>query len=105
MKRVYTAKHPADAHMLKDLLIQNGIQAVVRGEDLFGARGEAPLTIDTLPHVWVLDEADFDKARAIVHDYEKPAAGDVPSWRCTQCGEEVEGQFGACWNCGSAAPA
>jgi hypothetical protein len=24
------------------------------------------------------------------------------SWRCKRCGEQNEGQFAACWNCGGA---
>ncbi|MDH3267048.1 MAG: DUF2007 domain-containing protein, partial [Gammaproteobacteria bacterium] len=31
-------------------------------------------------------------------------AGESPqaAWQCRQCGEENEGQFAACWNCGTA---
>ncbi len=55
LKRVYTAPDPIDAHLIKGLLEAEGIEAEVRGELLFGGRGELPMTEDTLPSVWVHD--------------------------------------------------
>ena len=104
MTRVYVAKHPTDAHLFKGILEQEGIEAIVRGEALFGARGEAPLTFDTLPSVWVLDPEDAERAGCLALEYERGAAPGGPrdTWRCGGCGEILEEQFGACWNCGRA---
>ncbi len=74
MKRVYVAKHPTDAHLFKGILEQEGIEAIVRGEALFGARGEAPLTFDTLPSVWVLEPEDAERAGCLALEYERGAA-------------------------------
>lgn len=107
MERVYTASHPTDAYLLKGLLDAEGISAIIQGEALFGVRGEVPLSLDTLPTVWVLNDADLDRARAIVADYahQSPAAPTAsPTWECTNCKERVEEQLGQCWNCGFLRP-
>ena len=53
MKRVHTAKHPTEAHLVKGMLEAAGIRATVLGDQLYGAYGELPV----LPTVWVLDDA------------------------------------------------
>ena len=61
MKQVFVAQHPTEAHLVQGILEANGIAAEVHGESLFGARGEAPPTPDTLPTVWVLDDGQAVK--------------------------------------------
>ena len=106
MKKVYIAKNPADAHLLKGLLEGENIEAEVRGEFLYGVRGEVPITPDTCPSVWVMDDSDYDKAMELVSIFRegestKPIGGEP--WRC-RCGEENESQFTECWSCGKARP-
>ena len=106
MKKVYTAKNLADAHLLKGLLEGENIEAEVRGEFLYGVRGEVPITPDTCPSVWVMDDADYDRAIELVSAFREgeppnPVEGKV--WRCN-CGEENENQFTECWSCGTARP-
>lgn len=62
MRTVFTAQHPAEAHLVVGLLEEAGIRCVVEGEMLFGARGEIGLLPSSLPRVCVDDE---DAARAI----------------------------------------
>ncbi len=62
MKQVYVAKNPADAHLLKGLLEGEDIQAIVRGEFLWGTRGEVPITPETCPTVWVINDSDYERA-------------------------------------------
>jgi len=52
LKKVYIAKNPADAHLLKGLLDGENIEAEVRGEFLYGVRGEVPITPDS-PNVGI----------------------------------------------------
>jgi hypothetical protein len=107
MKKVYIAKHPTEAHLIKGLLESYSISCEVRGESLFGVRGELPITTDTFPSVWIHDDEDFEKARAIVNDYDKGDKDHVPkrsSWKCQKCGEVLEPQFTECWNCGTERP-
>jgi hypothetical protein len=102
VKRVFVARHPTEAHFMKDLLEAEGIASEIQGEDLFGARGETPLTPDTLPSVWVVNDADEDRAREFVSKYEeqeKATPSPVATWTCPACGETVEQQFSQCWNC------
>ena len=102
MKKVYTARNPADAHLLKGLLEGENIEAEVRGEFLYGVRGEVPITPDTCPSVWVMDDSDYDRAMELVSTFrvgESPIPIEGEAWRCS-CGEENESQFTECWSCG-----
>lgn len=106
MKKVYVAKNLADAHLLKGLFEGENIEAEVRGEFLYGVRGEVPITPDTCPSVWVMDDSDYDKAMELVSAFREgesqtPIEGEV--WRCG-CGEENESKFTECWSCGKERP-
>lgn len=107
MKRVYVARHPLEAHLVKGLLDAEGIEAFVRGEDLFGARGEVPVTSETCPSVWIVDDDLFEKAEEFVLAYSRgqvPARAKSRSWRCPRCDELLEPQFTECWQCGATRP-
>ncbi len=104
MKKVFVAQNPMEAQFVRGLLESHGIEAKVRGEALWGARGGAPLTPDTLPTVWVIDDSRVAEARQVLRDYRgsKPSSGADPgSWKCASCGEECEHQFTECWRCGA----
>jgi hypothetical protein len=98
MRKAFTAQHPTEAYFLKGLLESEGIAAEVRGEALFGARGEAPVTADTLPSIWVLDDSQFERALEILRNRQEGAPREV--WECPNCGELLEPQFSTCWKCG-----
>lgn len=102
MVKVYVAAGPMQAHIFQDLLTAEGIESVIQGEDLFGMRGELPLTNDSLPSIWVSEE-NYERARELVLDFEEGenASADGASWVCPECGEELESQFTTCWNCGT----
>jgi hypothetical protein len=68
MKQVFVASNPAEAHIVRGLLESRGIDAEVRGEALWGTRGETPLGPDTLPTVWV-EDAQATEAARIVEEY------------------------------------
>lgn len=67
MKRVHTAATIADAYMVRDVLLAEGIDATIRNEHLIGASGEVPVP-ETWPTIEV-EEAAEDRARAILSDY------------------------------------
>lgn len=100
MTKVFIANHPTEAHLVAGLLQSQGIPSHVQGELLFATRGEVPLTPSTLPSVWVDDDEQVEEALAIIRSRPADTAAilDRP-WRCGQCGEMVEPQFTACWNC------
>ncbi|HEU4866417.1 MAG TPA: DUF2007 domain-containing protein [Actinomycetota bacterium] len=99
MIRAYVANSLAQAHLIKGFLDAEGIFALVRGEHLVGIAGEIPITMDTLPSIWV-GEDDRDRARALIDEALKNELV-FEDWTCPECGETVEGQFTECWQCGS----
>ena len=108
MKQVFVARNPTEAHLVKGVLETRGIRAEVRGEALWGTRGEIPLTPDTLPTVWVLDDLQGPEGMRIVEEYSSTASvpgPEVQGWRCAACGEQLEPQFSECWKCGAGRPA
>lgn len=113
MRHVYTGRDEMDAHFVKGLLEQEGIEAVVTGENLEATWSTLPLSDKSLPGVWVQD-GDVDRALVIVKDYAQVDAVNAdddiedaprPTWKCANCGEAVEEQFSECWNCGHSRPA
>ena len=66
MKTVLHALNSVEAHVVKGLLRSEGIECSVLGDYLQGAVGELPPT--NLIRVVVNDE-DFDRAKAIVDDW------------------------------------
>ncbi|WP_255516448.1 putative signal transducing protein [Luteimonas suaedae] len=68
MIRIYEAAHLADAHMVRELLVREGIAAHIQGEYLQGALGEIPVS----GQIGVTVAApDAPRARAIVLDWER----------------------------------
>jgi hypothetical protein len=112
MRHVHTGRDEMDAHFVKGLLEQEGIEAVVTGENLEATWSTLPLSDKSLPGVWVREE-DEERAMLLVSDYEQvdrvnaePAVEDAPrpTWKCSNCGEAVEEQFSECWKCGHSRP-
>ena len=130
MKKVYSARDALEARLVVGHLADHGIDAIVQGEELWSARGELPLTPDTAPSVWVVEEADVDEAIRLILEKQGPAnpatcvtCGHdlqglaeprcpecgrpfrrVTSWQCRNCGERLESTFSHCWKCGTVRP-
>jgi hypothetical protein len=50
----------------------------IQGEFLWSARGELPITPETCPSVWIVDDADYEKALQILEDFNsQEMSGDV----------------------------
>ena len=100
MKSLHTARHAAEAHLIRGYLESQGVNAMVRGEYLAGGIGELPVD---LCKIWVVDDAQFALADQLLHAFLNGTAAKTHAherWQCPQCSEELEGQFTACWNCG-----
>lgn len=67
MKTVYEASNAIEAHMILDLLKQEGLSAHIQGEHLLGAVGELPGA--GLVRV-VVDDSEFAQARAAVERWD-----------------------------------
>lgn len=94
----FTLADRAEAGLLKELLEGEGIACLLRNEQLFAALGEIPF-LECLPQLWVVDDEVWPRARLLLDNWFAGVA-DAGSWRCPSCGETLEGQFGACWQCG-----
>src|ERR1700761_6852039 len=116
MQLLYTAQNEMDAHFLKGLLAEEGIEAIVQGEALEQVWGNLPLTQTARPTVWVNDP-DAARAKPIVEEYDRrhvqnadaangksEASTALATWVCPRCGEKIEGQFTQCWHCGTSRP-
>ncbi len=99
MKRVYSEPNPIFIHQLKDLLAEKGIASIIKNEFLAGGVGELPPT-EVWPELWILNKEDDIPAKRIVDEFLQSIKSKPSKWACTNCGEEIEGQFKICWNCG-----
>lgn len=107
MLKVFTAEHPAQAHLVEDLLRSNGIDAHVVGESLLNTIPGASVIPGTAPEVWVLDAGQAGPALELIRQLimgEPLPEASGPSWLCPTCGETLESQFSECWQCGTTRP-
>lgn len=74
MQVAYEAENLIDAHLVKGLLAQEGIEAFVRGQYLSGGMGELPAM--GLVAVMVADE-ELAAARRVIADW-RQAAPEMP---------------------------
>jgi HAD superfamily hydrolase (TIGR01458 family) len=101
VKEVYVTRNPAEAHLVRGLLESAGIAAVVVNDEL--ATGVGEIAEGMLPSVCVLDDAEAERALALVNDW-LSAEPEAAPWECPKCGEEIDGRFTACWECGTERP-
>ena len=88
------------AGLLKEILDNEGVDCLLRNEQLSAAVGEIPF-IECCPELWVIDDEVFPRAKVLLDAWFENAGATAESWVCPQCGECSEGQFGACWACGT----
>ena len=101
MKTVFSSHNLVEAHHMKNLLEASGIRCRIRNENLVYLAGEVPFSECALQLVIERDE-DIPAAETLISEFPHPRLGVFESWRCPDCGEMIEGQFTACWNCGGA---
>jgi len=95
MKLVYTRENKIIVENVRNILVIEGIECVLRNEFSAGGMGElSPL--ETWPELWV-QESDFVAAKALVDGLSEDSAKE--SWHCSSCGEQNEGTFELCWSC------
>ena len=103
MVKLYTSQDRVLIGHVRNVLEGHGIRSEVRNEFLAGASGEIPF-IETWPEIWLIDAADLARARELLVQILKEVESPGPDWTCGHCGERIDGQFGACWNCGAERP-
>ena len=103
MRKVYTSDNIAIIGHLRQVLEHHAIPCIVRNDFLLGGAGELPVN-ETWPEIWVVDDEDVDRARALIDAIVATEPESEPPWLCVSCGEKVEGQFTDCWRCGASRP-
>ena len=99
MKRLFVSQSLVEVESLKELLSTDGILCTIRNQQGSSLAGEVPF-VEVFPELWVVNDADFDRAKELL---EEQASGDEverPMWVCAGCGEKHVGLFTACWKCG-----
>ncbi len=98
MKLLFRSSNLRDIGMVSSLLEELGIAYLIRNETI-------PLEgLAFFPELWILNDNDFAKARALREVFcTSPPVPEDP-WICPSCGEQLEGQFALCWNCGASRP-
>jgi hypothetical protein len=101
MKLIYTNENRYLVHNLENIMVNAGIEIMLKNEFAAGAAG------DLIPHetwleLWVMDDADYDKAKQVIEStFSKE--NDNP-WHCNHCHESNDASFDFCWNCQHSAP-
>lgn len=102
MKRIHSLNDALLAGQLRNLLQSRDITCELRNLELRTGMGEIPLA-ECWIELWIGDDAREDEALELIRGTAAPPEGTAP-WTCPDCGETLEGQFDACWQCGGAAP-
>lgn len=101
MKLVTRADNLLLATLWQQMLQSAGIECEIRNRYIGAAVGELPAD-QVAPQIWVRNDADAAKAGELLAEFRQPRTS--APWCCFGCGERVEGQFTACWNCGAPRP-
>lgn len=103
--QIYSTSVLSEAHILKDIIESHGIPCDVRTENRSNLNMVRDLPLSTESSLWISDKSKLDEVRRLIEEYEKSTPIDSSPandshWNCASCGEESEGQFTSCWNCG-----
>jgi len=98
LKKVTSADSLVTISHYRNLLQSEGIEAFIKNQYLGSILGEMPFQ-EVWPELWVKNDMDYDRARQLIAEGILEESPSEP-WTCANCGNENEGQFAACWNCG-----
>ena len=98
--KVYTSPDLPMVGHIKNILESQGIKCIIQNQFSSAATGEIP-PIESWPELWILEKEKFAQAKKIVSEALNPEIEDLASWECLKCHEVIEGQFTACWSCGT----
>lgn len=101
MIKVYTSDDRVLVHHLKNILEAEGIECLVKNDQIHTLAGEVP-AVECWPEVWVVQDDLAGRAESLIREHTKETAATGSRWVCAKCGEEHEPQFSECWNCGAA---
>jgi hypothetical protein len=99
MRKIHTAPSLVEVAHLRNVLAAEGIGCWIMNDRLGGALGEIPF-VECWPELWLERPGDALRAQGLI-ELALRAAPEGDPWTCRGCGESVERQFAACWNCGA----
>jgi hypothetical protein len=101
MKLLRRCDHLLHAAHLANVLRAAGVRCSLRNTTLAGGIGDIPF-MECGPELWIDNDLDEAHAHALLAEVEAatPESETAAVWRCL-CGEAIEPQFGACWQCGA----
>ena len=99
MKKLISAESLVTINHYKNLLESEGIASEIKNAILGGIAGEMPLD-QVWPELWVINDLNYERAKQLI-DEAAIEESPMDPWTCRKCGEQNEGQFAACWNCGT----
>lgn len=100
---VYKAWNSRQAHLLKQLLEEDGIEARVASNAIEFIAGEVPYQMACCPVL--VHKADIDHAAVVVDQFEATLCGDEHPFRvqaepfCYHCGEALTAEVRVCLGC------
>ena len=97
---IYRATSPVEAYLVRDLLMDENIDAQV-------SEANEPLAGLSIAAADVLvRRGDLPRAQALVEEYDrkKIERADRPEWKCSKCGATVIGAYDECDVCGALRP-
>jgi hypothetical protein len=100
--KVFESFNISQVGQASSLLNSEGIETYIRNEFACSVMGEVPF-VEVCPQLFILDASEAARARELLAPFENEPA--KPDWHCAQCGTDVDGPFGQCWNCGGLRPA
>jgi hypothetical protein len=97
MEKLFSSADKIQLYLFKSLLESEDIICFIKNE-YPPAAGELP-PIAATPELWVMNDNQYEKAMKLIQENSIPPS--LAPWKCSQCGEKLEGQFTICWNCGN----
>jgi Putative prokaryotic signal transducing protein len=93
-RRILLSSRIEDIDILKGMLDEEDIPCEVTNDTV-------PLPgAEFYPKLWVGD-TDFDRASRLLAAFRSRTVSQLERWKCSSCGELLEGQFTSCWKCGA----
>ncbi|GLX87076.1 hypothetical protein tloyanaT_33290 [Thalassotalea loyana] len=96
MKKIYSNENNFLVHNVKNMVEAQGIEVFIKNEFAQGAVGDIS-AFDAWPELWVVDDADFERATNIIEASQKNTYSS--DWICNNCQEVNDASFDICWQC------
>ena len=100
MREVFVNQDHARVGFYKSVLDEAAIPNFVRNESSNNSITEMPSLL-FFPALCVVNDDDYDRAIQILSEIYYAPPSQAADWRCSECKEEVPGNFDSCWQCGA----